>query len=224
MNDPIPDELRTFQEQWFKYYTDIPENVIYFTTVDPAIAVEDINDYTAIVTCAIDQKENIYVVETIEKRMLPSETVDTIFDVYKRWRPASIGIESVGFQRMLHYDIDREKKRRAEYPVIVELKSGGRRKGLRVEALQPWFEAGRIFLKESQEELKTQLLRFPSPNYHDDLIDALAYQLDIMRPALRDVQKLNPECFLAHILRMKEKRKRSEGGPVWGNLNLRKKG
>lgn len=221
MNNPIPDHLRTFQEKWFKYFDKEPEGCVYFTTIDPAIETGELNDFTAIVTCAVDNKENIYVVEYINKRLLPSETVDAVFDAYTRWRSATIGIEVQGFQKMLKFDLDREKRRRRDYPIIVELKSEGKRKGLRIEALQPWFESGKVFIKKDQEELKMQLLRFPSPNCHDDIIDALAYQLNIIRPALGKATIQNPDSFDAHMERMRSKIRQGQQG-VWGNQALRK--
>lgn len=223
MNNPIPDHLRTFQEKWFKYYDKIPDGCVYFTTIDPAIETGELNDFTAIVTCAVDSKENLYVVEIINKRLLPSETVDAVFDCYTRWKSSVIGIEVQGFQKMLKFDLDREKRRRRDYPIIVELKSEGKRKGLRIEALQPWFEAGKVFIKKDQEELKMQLLRFPSPNCHDDIIDALAYQLNIIRPALGKATIQNPDSFDAHMERMKSKmRQQGPKGSVWGNFAIRK--
>ena len=100
------------------------------------------------------------------------------------------------------------------YPITRELKSEGRRKTLRIEALQPRFECGKVFIRESQEELATQLLRFPSPRGHDDIIDALAYQLDIMRPATVQQERLNPNSFIALFRREAGKASTNE---VWGN-------
>lgn len=225
MNDPIPDEFRTFQEKWIRYYDKVPEGLTYFTTVDPAIEIGDRNDYTAIVTCGIDQQENIYVVETINKQLLPSETVDAIFDVYRRWKPATIGVESVGFSKMLKLDVDREKLRRKEYPLVVELKSEGVRKDLRIQSLQPWFEAGKVYIKQDMEELKTQLLRFPSLRCHDDIIDALAYQLKIFRASPRQAMSVNPLSFIAQVEKARQEfnpHNRFAGDRrFWGNHRIR---
>lgn len=218
MNDPIPDDMRTFQDKWLRYYTEPPKGCAYFTTIDPAIEIGAKNDCTAIVTCAIDRDENIYVVETINKKFLPSETVDCVFDVYKRWTPQVMGIETVAAQKLFKYELDRERKRRKVFPNFRELSSGGRRKSLRIEALQPRFQQGKIFIREDMVELKTQLLRFPSPRCHDDLIDALAYQLDIIRPASKEQVYVNPDSFIASIER---KRRNSGNGKVWGNHRVR---
>lgn len=199
MNTPIPDNLRVFQKKWLQYYEDVPPGGVYFTTVDPAISQATQADYTAIVTCRVDVDRNIHVVEVINKRLLPGEIVDAIFNVYTRYRPSIIGIETVGFQKMLKHDVEQERNKRHLYPLIRELKSEGRRKELRIQALQPFFESGKIFIKKSQEELITQLLRFPSAKIKDDVIDALAYQLDIIYPATEKQQVLDPDTVMATL-------------------------
>lgn len=218
MNDPMPDELRKFQRKWIKYFEKEPEGCHYFTTVDPAIEVGNANDFTAIVTCAVDAEENVYVVNVINKRLLPSELIDAVFNEYDLYKSQVIGIETVGFQKLLKYEIDKQKTMRRKYPVVAELKSEGRRKALRIEALQPRFECGKIFIKKSQSDLETQLLRFPSPRCKDDVIDALAYQLEIIRPSDRPIAHVNPESFMAEI----ERRRASFAGRTefWGNHKL----
>lgn len=220
MNDPIPDDLRIFQERWLNYFVEEPQGCTYFTTIDPAITIGDTSDCTAIVTCAVDQAANLYVVDVVNKRLLPNEIVDQIFATYRKWKPAVVGIEIEGFQKVLKYDLDKERIRRREYPRIVELKSGGRRKGLRIEGLQPLFESGKILLRPEQHELKTQLLRFPSPRCKDDIIDALAYMLDIIYPAKHEVKRINPDSFAAEMARRRKHKLGSDDG-VWGNHSLR---
>lgn len=217
MNDPVPDDKRIFQKEWIKYFDKVPEGCIYFTTVDPAIALGENNDFTAIVTCAVDQDANLYVAEIIHKRMLPKETIDKIFDVYRRFEPEVIGIESVGFQKMLKYEAEDQRKKHRLFPRIVELSSEGRRKRLRIEALQPRFQTGTIFIRREQTNLETELLRFPSPRCHDDIIDALAYQLQLIKPARKSAKSTNPNSFQSFWHRIKS----GKNQEYWGNHNLR---
>lgn len=218
MNTPIPDDQRTFQPEWIKEFEQEPENCTYFTTIDPAIKTGDKHDYTAIVTCAVDMKQNIYVVDYINRKMLPSETIDKIFEVYEKWDPATIAIESIGYSELLQLNINKRKKETGLYPVIKDLKSGGVKKNLRIERLQPFAEQGKIHIKKHHHELRTQLLRFPSPRGHDDLIDALSYQLDIIKAPSKVAERINPECFIAGIER---KRRNKVKKPIWGNQHLR---
>lgn len=181
-NNPIPDDKRTFQEKWLRYYKQEPSGCVYFTTVDPAWSDTAKSDFTAIVTCAVDAQENMYVVDVINEKLSPSDMIDAIFSVYARFKPATIGVETVAAQRLLKYNLEEEKKRRNVYPIFESLTSAGRRKNLRIDALQPKFQRGAIYLKEDQKDLITQLLNYPSTKQHDDIIDALAYMLDIIRP------------------------------------------
>jgi len=213
-NKPTPDNLRVFQAEWFKYYDRLPDGLVYFTTVDPAISLESSADYTAVVTCGVDADRNIYVVEAINKRMLPDETVDTIFSAYSRFNSAIIGIEAEGFQRMIKRDMEQERLKRKQYPIIRELKSHGRRKQLRIEGLQPFFQSGKVFLREEHTELRTQLLRFPSSRGHDDLIDCLSYQLEIIHPAEEQAEQMNPDSVYSRIL---ERKRTSNNSRYYGN-------
>jgi predicted phage terminase large subunit-like protein len=207
MNTPCPDSMRKFRKEWIHYFDKEPDGCAYFTTVDPAIETGDLvqNDFTAIVTVAVDSDENIYVVDYINKRMLPSDTIEAIFNTFVKHNPFIIGIETVGFQKMLKLEVERQRNERKLYPVINELKSEGRKKRLRIEALQPRFEAKKIFIKSYMVELETQLLRFPSPRCKDDIIDALSHSLQIIHPAKIDGSKEDPESFIAEV-------KRREGG------------
>jgi len=69
-------------------------------------------------------------------------------------------------------------RRLSVYPRIEPVTHGGQKKQERITwALQGRFEKGRITLKEAPWNRKfvNQLLDFPNPMAHDDLLDALAY-------------------------------------------------
>jgi len=50
---------------------------------------------------------------------------------------------------------------------------------MRIEALIPWFEHGKIYITKEMQELVDEYLSFPVGE-HDDLLDTLAYQLQVM--------------------------------------------
>lgn len=205
MNNPIPPDQRQFQKKWIKYYKDLPRNVAYYAAVDLAIKVGDKNDFTAIIVVAMDANDNMYVVAYKRRKMLPKETVDQIFEYYRMYNIQKIGIEEVGFQEMLIHEIKDQRVERNLYPAIVPLKSGGKRKALRIEALQPRFECGKIFLKEGMDDLELELLRFPSPRCHDDLIDAMSYLLQIVHKASTPTTRQDPNTFAAILKKRRER-------------------
>lgn len=221
MNEPIPADKRIFQEAWFNYFEEPPENCLYFSACDPAGGLGKRNDSTAIVTCAVDEASNIYVVDVMNSKLLPHEIINKIFETYERWHPVVIGIETRMYGTLLKGEVENQRSRRNQYPVIKELSDGNVRKHLRIETLQPRFQAGKIFIKQSQYELIQQLKRFPSRRSHDDIIDALAYILDIMHVPTALETKLHPHSWYAAAQELREA-KRETG--AWGNQNIITKG
>lgn len=201
MNDPIPDGARTFKKEYFKYYEQAPKGLVKFMAVDPAINLKSHHDYTAMVVVGVDDVGNWFVLDYVRKRLNPKESVDVMFEMCLKHNIQTIGIEEVAFQAMLSYEFKEQRKERNIFTKVVALKSGGRRKSMRIESLQPRYETGKIFHKTTMEELETELIRFPSPGCHDDLIDALSYMNQIAKNAASRNEEINQDTFGAILER-----------------------
>ena len=195
MNNPVEDETAIFQRKWLKYYEDIDTRGIkynYFTTIDPAISAEKEADYSAIVTIGVDKYNNWFLCDIIREHLNPLQLINKIFEVYIRFYPISIGIEEEAFQKTLRYFIEEESRKRNCFIPLKELKLDNRiSKDMRIRALQPRYEAGSIFHKKALahiDDLEDELLRFPR-GAHDDIIDALAYQLQLALPVKERVSE-----------------------------------
>jgi len=80
--------------------------------------------------------------------------------------------------------LNNEQKKRGIWMPVQEIKSRTASKEMRIEALAPYYEYGRVHhIKESNQidELEYELLHFPKGS-HDDVIDALATILEIAHP------------------------------------------
>jgi hypothetical protein len=66
----------------------------------------------------------------------------------------------------------------------------GRNKEQRIWRLRQWFEGKRILIGYNQKTFETQLTEYPSVN-HDDILDSLAYHIDIRRV---------PDPYMVHRL------------------------
>ena len=222
MGNPIPDGKRMFRQEWFQEIDAeaVPKAVNRFVTVDPAIGQKQNNDDTAIVISSMDCDRNIYVEEVIAQHIIPNEIIQTLFGIYERKKVMVTGIEMVGFQKTLQYQMADESRRRHKYPLIEELKSDGTRKEFRIRALQPYFENRKVyFVKGNQgiEKLKRQLLSFPTGRF-DDCADAFSYLLQIMRPGAKPKAPApHPDSFQAAFDRICERRERPD---VWGNQSV----
>lgn len=187
MNDPLPQEDAKFKVEWFKTIQDDDlkhRDLNFFTMVDPAIGQRKDSDKTAIVTIAVDQYNNWSVVNIIWDRMLPNIIIQNIFDNFEYYSPRKIGIELTAYQKSLQYALIDEMRRRNVFLPLVELKAE-KSKEERIEGLIPRYANGTIFHLEQlpfRSDFEDQLMRFPVGK-HDDIIDALAYGLQIARQA-----------------------------------------
>jgi len=185
MNNPIPDSERPFKPEFIQYYKELPKNLSYTTTVDPAATTGKHSDYTAIVTVGTDSKGTMYIADAIRGRFEPDEIIEQIFQQYLRYGSRTIAIEEVAFSNMLRKQLEKEMLKRRLPLNVIPLKkdnsSLGVKKRLRIEGLQPHIKAGWLLFSKAHRELETELLCYPGR--HDDLLDALAYQLDVICPA-----------------------------------------
>ncbi len=187
MNNPVDADTQLFKKEYFHYYKRRPEDLFIITTVDPAISYAQRSDYTAIVTCGMDSKRNIYILDTVRGHWAsPSEIIHAILQSIDKWKPLQVGIESNGFQKSLKWWMEELVMKQRKIPPIVELKSPvTKTKDLRLKSLEPYYRNGMIFHHETMagKDLENELLMMTTDGYkgrHDDLFDALAWQLELL--------------------------------------------
>lgn len=192
LNNPIDQEAADFKSDWIKTYdpkTSLPTHL--YCTVDPALSLSRDADYSALVVCGQYADRRIRVVDRLRARFVPSDLVDAIFKMVEKWNLHRIGVETFAFQRTLKYDLQRQQRERGVFFSIDEL---GRRhtgrgeavlsKEARIRRLQPYFEQGLVEIRPDMQDLVDEILAFPRGK-HDDLIDALSYQLDYLVPSMQ---------------------------------------
>ena len=83
---------------------------------------------------------------------------------------------------MLMNLLQAEMKKRNKFFSITEVKpENNERKTVHIRALIPHYANGRIFHAQNLNNLEEQLMEFPK-GAHDDIIDALAYQIPYWHP------------------------------------------
>lgn len=187
-----------FKEEWFRYGHE-PQNGEYFIAVDLA-GFEDVSDPnkkkhlddTAIAVVKITDDGKWWVKKVDGFRKDVRETAVRIMMAVRTYKPTMVGIEKGALQRaVMPYLTDLMNKNSLHTHIELINTSGGTKKGVDAIAnrviynLQGRFEHGRIVFSENEDhsKLKDQILMFPSPKVHDDLVDALsliAYLRDVV--------------------------------------------
>lgn len=181
MCEAIAPERQTFKREDFRYYTPdmrmriASECNIYIRT-DLAISQKQDADFSVILVCGIDDRNNWFVLDTAYGRYDPTQFINTLFTMVVRWRPLNVGLEKVQYQAAMEHLVTQEMSKRNAFFNIIEQKAD-KQKELRIKSIQPRFKAHTIWFPDSADwitELESELLLFPK-GLHDDLVDTLAY-------------------------------------------------
>lgn len=189
MNNPVDEDTAIYKRSYLQYWTKKPNNLFIAMTVDPALSSIKSRDYTAIVTCGMDDEGKIYVLDYLQGRWdQPSKIIEQIFDRAEKFKPNVIGIESNNWQTALKWWADKMCQEQGKNLPIIELRADNRvSKEYRMKALEPAYANHQVFHAHwmKGKDLEDQILSFTSEGVksaHDDLLDALSYQYDLLVP------------------------------------------
>lgn len=186
MLNPVPEENAVFKRV-FRYYEETDLKGIRmnkFITIDPAVSEKKEADFSAMICVGVDANNDWYILDVWRDKVQPKRLIEQIFYWDEKWKPISIGIETVAFQKALQFFIYDEMKRKNKFIPMKELGHTDRSKDERVRGLQPRYETGSVFHNKANtytDFLEDELLRFPRGK-NDDLADALASQLELAFP------------------------------------------
>lgn len=202
-NNPKSGELTKFKAHWLKRYNvGRGDRLIVFDAdgtrtvrvseldrlvmIDPSVGERGGSDPTGFIVTGTDKRMNIYVLEAFNERMKPPELIDKMFELYVKWNPRLISIESVAFSAMLKYWFEQKCNSLGIFPSIYDYKPGSNRsKAARIESLANYGAAGQLYILEGMHQLRDEWDWFPLGD-SDHLLDALAQGPEIWSPAVTE--------------------------------------
>ena len=207
LQSPVPVGGGEFKDSWINYYQSggvKPQTMNVVILVDPA-GGEELNrkkkktsDWTAMMVVGLAPDNNYYLLDIVRDRLNPTERVDTLFMLHRKWndlggKPPKVGYEKYGMMTDTHYIKDKMGQEGYRFSLI-EL--GGRMaKEERIRRLIPdmqtgrwWFPANLMYTDGEGRtfDLVKELIYSEMPSFprarHDDMIDALSriYEEDLM--------------------------------------------
>jgi predicted phage terminase large subunit-like protein len=141
-----------------------------YGVVDLAISQKVTADYTAQINFRVDSYSNIFIEKVMRERLPPEKHEEIMISRFYDYGLAGIGIESVQYQETLI------QRLLAKSIPVISLKPEAD-KLVRLMAMLPFLNEGKIYLKENQiweNDFLNELAQFPFAT-HDDQVDAFSY-------------------------------------------------
>jgi predicted phage terminase large subunit-like protein len=158
--------------------------------VDPASSLSARADYFCIATIGIDSDNNKYVLDMFRKRLSPAEQPQTIIDIFKKYRPRRMKIETTGYQEALRTAVREIMRSDGLYiPGIEKGVKPRTRKSERLLSLVPMFAKHQFHFRPGDIYPQQEFLSYPKGK-HDDVMDAVWTALDGAKPCYKT--KLGP--------------------------------
>ena len=199
LQEPVPIGGGDFNPSWIQYYAPgacKPKEMNIVILVDPA-GGDDLNkkkkklsDWTAMMVVGFAPDNNKYLLDAIRDRLNPTERVNMLFALHRKWnaltgKSPKVGYEKYGMMSDTHY-IDVKKREDAyNFPLIIL--GGAMQKEERIKQLIPDLQNGHLFFPQNliyvdgegrrfdlvSEIINSEMAMFPRAR-HDDMIDALS--------------------------------------------------
>lgn len=187
MSVPMSDEMKKFRPEYIKFFDTklITDRVKYgemrtFIAVDLNARWEETkNDKAVIMTVALDEASNFYVIDVKAGHFDPMETYENIELAHQEmnWNILVTGVESYAYQYTFRFWAEREQQRKGLHMNIEQLQLPNKRKDLKIYALLPMFRRGTIFFPDKKPlwfyEFLEEYDNYPKVK-HDDYLDALS--------------------------------------------------
>lgn len=226
LQEPVPAGGGEFKGKWMLYYASggiRPRTMNICILCDPSAGEKKnklkgkLSDFTAFVVVGLAPDNNYYVLDIVRDRFNPTERVETLFTLHRKWnalsgKPPRVGYEKYALQSDTHY-IDKKMAEEGYNFQLIEL-GGTVDKETRIRRLIPDMENGRWYYPESlmyvdnegrtfdlvKEIMDSEMATFPKARF-DDMIDAKSrvYDEDMMmtfpRPKPSETDKIKSAAF-----------------------------
>jgi len=150
--------------------------------IDPASSLSARSDFFVVATMAVDGDGNKYIVDILRDKMDPALQPEAIINIYKKYKPRKMKIETVGYQEALRSNVRKMMLEQSLY--IPGLEKGikpRQRKSERLLSLVAPLARGEFFFRPEDIHAQQEFLSYPRGK-HDDILDAIYYAINGVKP------------------------------------------
>ena len=171
----ISTELASFKIENLVYWETLPERCTYLITIDPASSEEETADDNVVAVLAF-HKDKVYLVDyKAEIGQDPEMVKATVFEFARRWRPLGVAVESIAYQRVLAWYLEKAMREQRLYLPIYKIQDRRRKADRIIQALGETSGYQRLLCQPQHTKFIEQYTEYsPVAKMHDDVLDAVA--------------------------------------------------
>jgi hypothetical protein len=183
----IDDMDKLCNQDWIKYWTDLPKSYQRIMIVDPGGLDKDDDQSNGIFIGDVDPAGYIYSLFAEEVGATPVSLLKLMGDLKAQYDPDEIYMEREKAEIVLAGMIDLVNANLPWTPVSPY----GRDKNSRIKRIKQYVETGRFLLSRGMTTLEDRLLNFPDCPKH--LLDCVAHFITVMNPPKKGVDRTPEE-------------------------------
>lgn len=183
MNIAVARDDRTFDPTRIRFFAPdqleaARRDMEIIMVVDPGIKASADHDPTVILVSGMDADGNLWMLDMIRKHMIHHEILDEIVDVYRKWNPNKVWIESVQGQEYLVQDLEHGTWPGGFILPVERLDNKHVRMGkTRIYGIEGMFHQRKLLAPAAAPwwvDFCDEMVSFPRGR-HDDMLDCVAY-------------------------------------------------
>ena len=171
----IAEELASFKLENLLFWDTLPERCTYIITIDPASSDSPEADDNVVAVLAF-HKDHVYLVDYKAAIGQDPEMVKaTVFEFARRFRPLGVVVESIAYQRVLAWYLERAMREQRVYLPIYKIQDRRSKPDRIVQALGETSGYQRLHCLSTHTKFVEQFTEYsPLAKMHDDVLDAVA--------------------------------------------------
>lgn len=171
----VAEELSSFRQDNLQFWDTLPERMTYVISIDPAISESKTADDNVVAVLGFYQ-DRVYLIDYVAATgQNPEMVLITVFEFVRRWRPLGIIVESIAYQRVLAWYLEKGMREQRLYIPVYQIKDTRRKSDRIIQALGETSGYQRFWCKPSHTKFIEQFVEYgPTVDMHDDVLDAVA--------------------------------------------------
>ena len=171
----VSTETAKFNPLNLQYWDTLPPRASYIIAIDPASSDNKKADDNVVGVLAFYKDETYLVEYEAAKGQDPEKVTKTVFEYIRRWRPIGIVVESVSYQRVLAWYIERAMQEQRCWVPVYRVQDKRAKADRIIQALGESTGLQRFYCLLSHVKFIEQYTEFaPGVEMHDDVIDMVS--------------------------------------------------